>query len=266
MIGAIVGDVAGSRFEFANYRAKDFELLSDKCFATDDTMMTLALAKALLECREDKSDLAQKAVECMRQLGRRYPRSGYGGNFKSWLLSDEPHPYGSWGNGAAMRVSPVCYAAASLDEALVLSDTVTAVTHDHPEGIKGARATVSAMWLAREGKSIDEIRSHIEEHYYKIDFTLDEIRPTYRFDVSCQGTVPQALEAFFEATDFEDAIRNAVSIGGDSDTLAAITGSIAECYWGAPADIIQRIRQFLDPQQLLILDEFNARYSAKRPS
>ena len=263
MIGAIVGDVAGSRFEFANHRSKKFELLADECFATDDSMMTLALAKALLECKADKSDLSQKAVEWMQTIGRRYPNSGYGGLFWEWLLEKNPQPYGSWGNGAAMRVSSVGWAASSLDEALVLSDAVTAVTHNHPGGIEGARATVSAMWLAREGKTREEIKAHIEEHYYKINFTLDEIRPTYHFEPDCQGTVPQALEAFFESTGFEDASRNAVSIGGDSDTLAAITGSVAECYWGVPADIIKRTRHFLDPYQLSILDEFNARYPAK---
>ena len=263
MIGAIVGDVAGSRFEFANHRSKEFELLADECFATDDTVMTLAVAKALLECKADRSDLSQKAVECMQAMGRRYPDAGYGGRFRRWLLQDDPQPYDSWGNGAAMRVSPVCYAAASLDEALTLCDAVTAVTHNHAEGIKGARATVSAMWLARVGKPREAIKAHIEEHYYKLGFTLDEIRPTYRFNESCQDTVPQALQAFFEAESFEDAIRCAVSIGGDSDTLAAITGSVAECYWGVPVDIMQRTRHFLAPYQLLILDEFDARYPAR---
>ena len=263
MIGAIVGDVAGSRFEFANHRSKEFELLADECFATDDTVMTLAVARALLECKEDRSDLSQKAVQCMQATGRRYPHAGYGGYFRQWLAQDDPQSYNSWGNGAAMRVSPVCWAARSLDEALDLSDAVTAVTHDHPEGIKGARATVSAMWLAREGKSQDQIKAHIEAHFYKIDFTLDEIRPTYRFNESCQGTVPQALEAFFEATSFEDAIRGAISIGGDSDTLAAITGSVAECFWGVPQEITDRVGQFLDHYQHLILDEFDAQYPAK---
>lgn len=259
MLGAIVGDISGSRFEWENLKSKEFDLLTYRCHPTDDSNMTLAVAQAILQSKKDWSDLPEQAVEAMRVLGRKYPR-GYGGRFKQWLLSEDPQPYGSWGNGSAMRVSPCAWAAGSLEEALSLSDAVTSVTHNHPEGIKGARAIISAIWLARHGASMLEIRDHIHEHYYPLDFTLDQIREAYSFDVSCQGSVPQAIEAFLESTDFEDTIRNAISIGGDSDTIAAMAGSIAEAYYGIPADIRNHALTFLDETQLGILNAFEQQY------
>ncbi len=260
MLGAIIGDIAGSRFEWNNIKTKDFELLSSikGCMPTDDSIMSLAVARAILNCRKDYSNLRVQATSCMQQLGRRYPSAGYGGRFHQWLFEDNPKPYNSFGNGAAMRVSPCGFAASSIDEAISLAHAVTEVTHNHPEGMKAAEATSVAIFLARNGKSMLEIRDYIEAHYYKIDFTLDSIRPTYSFDVTCQGSVPQAFEAFFESTGFEDAIRNAISIGGDSDTIAAITGGIAEAYYGIPTDIRKHALTFLDKTQLDILNSFES--------
>jgi len=260
MLGALIGDIVGSRFEWHNIKTKEFTFFHPDCRPTDDSIMTLAIGKALLTCDKDRSDLTEKAVLCMQELGRRYPRAGYGGHFRQWLKSEHPKPYNSYGNGSAMRVSPCAYAGATLEEALLLAKTVTEVTHDHPEGIKGAQATTAAAFMALHGSSMDEIRSHIEENYYPMDFTLDEIRPTYRFDVSCQGSVPQALMAFFESTGFEDAIRNAISIGGDSDTLAAITGAVAAAYYGIPEVIRNRTLSYLDEYQTAILTQFEGKF------
>ncbi len=262
MLGAIIGDIAGSRFEFINHRSKDFELLSHKdgCAATDDSIMSLAVAQAILDCGGRTEELGQRAIVRMQQLGRRYPGAGYGGRFIFWLFEDDPKPYGSWGNGAAMRVSPCGFAASSLDEAKAMSKAVTVVSHDHPEGVRGAEATAVAVYLARSGMPMARIREHILENYYNIDFTLAQIRKSYTFDESCQGTVPQALEAFFESTGFEDAIRCAISIGGDSDTVAAITGGIAEAYYGIPADLRSLALTFLDDAQTSILNAFEKKY------
>ena len=237
MIGAIVGDIVGSRFEWHNRKSKRFTFFKEKgksrhpCFFTDDSVMTLAVAEAIMKWRqngaEDYGELSVLTVQSMQEFGRRYPRAGYGGAFRLWLCAQDPQPYNSWGNGSAMRVSACGWSGRTLDEVKAMSCAVTEVTHDHPEGIKGAEATAVATFLARTGKSMEEIKAAIVRDYYPIDFTLDEIRPVYEFDVSCQGTVPQALEAFFESTSFEDAIRNAISIGGDSDTVAAITRAVA---------------------------------------
>ena len=202
----------------------------------------------------------------MQALGRRYPHAGYGGNFRRWLRVENPQPYNSYGNGSAMRISPVGFAARDPEEAKKLSAAVTAVSHNHPEGMKGAEATAAAIFLARSGKSMAEIREHIEQHYYALNFTLDEIRPTYTFDVSCQGSVPQALEAFFESESFEDAIRSAVSIGGDSDTIAAITGGVAEAYYGVPEEIRDMALSYLDDTEMEILIAFSERYQTDAPS
>ena len=256
MIGAIIGDIVGSRFEWDNYRHKDFELFTPKCFATDDSIMTLAIGKALMESKSDWSDLGAQAVRCMQEVGRPYPYCGYGGRFHSWMYSDDPQPYNSFGNGAAMRVSACGFAAKNLEEAKLLSRKVTEVTHNHPEGIKGAEATVVAIYMARTGCSKEDIREVIDCEYYPMNFTLNEIRDTYRFDVSCQGTVPQALMAFFESANFENAIRNAISIGGDSDTIAAITGGIAEAYYGVPDELKRRALEYFDPRLLAIYNAY----------
>ena len=259
MLGAIIGDISGSRFEWNNIKTKEFELLTHYCHPTDDSNMTLAIAQAILQSKGNMKNLADNAVASMRELGKKYPR-GYGGGFKRWIHSPAPKPYNSWGNGSAMRVSPCAWATSSMEEALKMSDIVTEVTHNHPEGMKGARAVTAAIFMARQGASILEIRDHIHETYYPLDFTLEQIRPTYSFDVSCQGSVPQAIEAFLESTSFEDTIRNAISIGGDSDTIAAIAGSIAEAYYGIPSDLRKHALTFLDKTQLDILNAFEEKY------
>lgn len=260
MLGAIIGDIAGSRFEWNNIKTKDFELFTEECYPTDDSIMTLAIAKAILVCGEDHAGLEQETVKYMQEFGIRYPDAGYGARFFDWLFTENPKPYNSFGNGAAMRVSPCGFAAKTLEEAITLSKAVTKVTHNHPEGMKAAEAVSAAIFLARSGKKMAEIRDYIEKKYYKIDFTLDQIRPTYEFDVTCQGSVPQAFEAFFESTGFEDAIRNAISIGGDSDTIAAITGGMAGAYYGIPSGIIIQAAAFLDTDLLKIAAEFEKKY------
>lgn len=256
MIGAIIGDIVGSRFEWNNIKTKDFDLFTAGCFFTDDSVMTIAVADALIRANGNIDVLSEYAVESMQLIGRPYPDCGYGGSFYHWMYSDNPRPYGSYGNGAAMRVSACGFAAKSLEEAKALSKAVTEVTHNHPEGIKGAEATAVAIYLARSGYSIEEIQQHISTKYYPMDFTLDEIRDTYEFNETCQDTVPQALKAFIESLDFEDAIRNAISIGGDSDTLAAITGGIAEAYYGVPQDIKDKALKYLDDDLLQIVNRF----------
>ena len=259
MLGAIIGDIVGSRFEWNNHRSKDFELFTDECFFTDDSVMTLAVAKAILDCKGDYTDLSDKAVAAMREVGRPYPDCGYGGTFGWWMYTEDPQPYNSFGNGSAMRVSACGFVAKTLDEASELSRKVTQVTHNHPEGIKGAEATAVAIFLARHGYTIPDIKDYVDTHYYKMNFTLDEIRDTYAFNETCQETVPQAIKAFLESVSFEDAIRNAISVGGDSDTLAAITGGIAQAYYGVPAACRERAISYLDERLLKILTDFEAK-------
>lgn len=268
MLGAIIGDTAGSRFEFDNCKKKTgWKLLDDNCRLTDDSVMTLAVGQAILDCEgkygEDYGYLSERAVIRMQELGKRYPAAGYGGRFRQWLRSPDPQPYNSWGNGAAMRVSPCGDAAGSLEEALAMADAVTRVTHDHPDGMAGAEAAAGAVYLAGSGCSKAEIRQFIEERYYKIDFTLDQIRKSYRFDVSCRGSVPQAMEAFFESEDFESAIRLAVSIGGDSDTIAAICGGVAGAFYGIGQALRQQEYKFMDAYQQDILQRFESRWKKK---
>lgn len=260
MLGAIIGDIVGSRFEWHNIKTKKFDLFTSDCFVTDDSIMSLAVAQAILDCHGAKDKWGLAAVRRMQEIGRPYPDCGFGGMFYNWIYSDHPKPYGSFGNGAAMRVSACGFAAGSLQEAIMLSKAVTEVTHNHPEGIKGAEATAVAVYLARKGKSIAEIRDYIDGHYYPMNFTLDGIRDTYEFNETCQNTVPQAIMSFLESTDFEDAIRNAISIGGDSDTLAAITGGIAEAYYGIPDQIRKTALKFLDERLLKILVDFEEVY------
>lgn len=265
MIGAIAGDICGSRFERRSHKSKDFELFASSCRFTDDTVMSLAVAQALLDCGEAGfGGLGQAAVRRMRQLGRSYPDAGYDGRFTRWLLAKQPHPYGSFGNGSAMRVSACSWAACSLEEALQLAEQASAVTHNHPEGVKGAQAAAAALYLARTGAGKDEIRAYLQRNFYLLDFTLDEIREAYRFDSSCQGSVPQALEAFLEAESFEDVLRLAVSIGGDSDTIAAIAGSVAEAYFGVPDNIRKQAESYLSGELLEILRRFEAVYPPEK--
>lgn len=240
MYGAFIGDIVGSKYEFHNIKTKEFPLFSKGCDFTDDTIMTVAVAKAILLSRREQYENSGKGkgfqeflIEVMQDFGRRYPHptGAYGGRFANWLCQENPRPYGSYGNGSAMRVSSCGLAAVTMEEALALARASATVTHDHPEGIKGAEAVSAAVFLAKCGKSKSEIRQYIMEHYYNLEFTLDSIRATYKFDGSCQGSVPQAIVAFLESENFEDAIRNVISIGGDCDTTGAITGSIAWVYY-----------------------------------
>ncbi len=268
MLGAIVGDLVGSRFEFNNHKSKDFDLFTEDCFVTDDSIMTLALGQAIMDAVEagpqegfdqDFHDrLAQLAVQHMQTIGRRYPACGYGVRFHRWIVSPDPKPYGSYGNGAAMRVSPAAYVAGSEEEARQIARTLTAITHNHKEGIKGAEATSLAIFMARKAASKEEIREALSRDYYDLDFRIDEIRPHYHFNESCQETVPQAIQCFLESTSFEDAIRTAISLGGDSDTLAAITGSIADAYYGVPDAIRLRALSYLDRDLRAIFDDWTA--------
>ncbi len=263
MIGALIGDIVGSRFEFHTHKAKDIRFFHRRCKPTDDSIMSLAVAKAIVACDGDYAELSQVAVSCMQELGQAYPNAGYGGSFYEWLWESDPQPYHSYGNGAAMRVGPCGFAAQSLEEARELSRKVTQVSHDHPEGLKGAQALTDAVYLARTGATRQDLRAHVCEHYYDIDFTIDQIRPTYQFDVSCQGSVPVALEAFFESTSFEDAIRTAVSVGGDSDTIAAMAGAVAEAYYGVPQDFVLAADNYLDARQSQILASFERRFPSR---
>ena len=258
MIGAIVGDIVGSRFEFDSFKSKKFEFFTDECDFTDDSIMSLAICKAFLEWKsQEYGDLQKKIIASMQKLAADYPNpyGGYGSGFRNWLFNN-PAPYNSCGNGAGMRVSGCAYVAKNLEEAKQLSRIATEFTHNHPEGIKGAEATTVATFLALKGKSMEEIKAEMVKNYYPLDFTLDEIRPDYQFEATCQKTIPQALVAFFESNSFEDAIRNAISLGGDADTLGAITGAVAGAYYGVPEDIRAEALTYLDSALKKILLDF----------
>jgi len=255
MIGAIAGDIIGSVYEWDRIKTKDFDLFRTDCFFTDDTVLTVALAESILTGADYAS--------LMRAYYRRYPGAGYGGFFHQWARVHGSPPYNSWGNGAAMRISAVGFAFDSLEEVLERAGHYTAVTHNHVEGIKGAKATAAAIFLARNGGSKAEIRKYLTETFsYDLVRTVDEIRPAYRFNESCQETVPEAIVCFLDSTDFEDAIRNAVSLGGDSDTIACITGGIAQAHYGVPPDIAERALSFLDADLKQITTRFLSRYCA----
>ncbi|HEL1640721.1 TPA: ADP-ribosylglycohydrolase family protein [Streptococcus suis] len=263
MFGAIIGDVIGSRFEGRDIKSKDFDLFHPNCRFTDDSVMTAAVAASFLGLNEPFDDLEEALVLNMKDFGKLYPRAGYGPQFKKWIESKDSEPYNSFGNGSAMRVSACGHVGKSLEETLTLAERVASVTHNHPEGIKGAQAVAGAIFLARTGKNKEEIRQFVTDNFYNLDFTLDAIRPSYQFDSSCQGSVPQAIVAFLEADDFEDAIRNAVSLGGDSDTLAAIAGSIAEPFFGIPEEIVYRTTDYLPSLIMEVSYYFEQDYPSK---
>jgi len=257
MYGAILGDMVGSRFEFHNYLGKDFEFLTDRSEFTDDTVMTCAVAQALMDSRADFSDLPRKTVEAMQGIGRQFPNCGYGARFYRWMFTDDPKPYMSYGNGSAMRISPVGFAARDVEEAKRLSAAVTAVSHNHPEGLKGAEATAVAIVLAREGGTKAEIRSAMEA-YYDLGMSVDKYRRCWEGHGReiCQIAVPQALTCFLEGEDYEDVIRNCISIGGDSDTIAAIAGGIAEAFYGVPGEYLAQAKAKLDARLLDVAERF----------
>ena len=254
MIGALTGDIVGSIYEFNNIKTTAFPLFQESCCFTDDTVLTVALADALL---------GGKSYEViMRDYYLRYPDAGYGGTFRSWARREIDGPYHSWGNGSAMRTSPVGWAFNSLEEVLIKAEEYAAITHDHPEGIKGAQAAAAAIFLGRTGASKDDIRRYASTTFgYDLSRSCDQIRPGYRFDVSCQGTLPPAITAFLESTDFESALRLAVSLGGDSDTLACITGGIAEAFYGGvPRPVFRQTMDFLDKQLRSVAENFVQHY------
>ena len=238
MWGAVIGDIAGSRFEGSRGGPKTFELFHRRCTFTDDTVCTAAVAYIVVQDLRPDSTL--------QRWCRRHPDRGYGGAFRQWIANPVPEPYGSFGNGAAMRVSPVALLrrGGSLDDALALSDRVTEITHDHPEGIKGARAVTEAIWLALRGEGPETVRGEITTRYgYNLEQSVEDIRPSHRFDVTCQGTVPTALICALESTSLEDSVRNAVSLGGDADTLAAIAGAVGEALHGLPEGLVNTVRE-----------------------
>lgn len=260
MYGAILGDIIGAPYEFdRGNKSKEFPLFCEESHFTDDTVMTIAVAEALLDSqfREDE-DIRQALIQSMRKWGRKYPHAGYGGRFRHWLRSDDPQPYGSYGNGSAMRVSAAGWLFDTLEETRHMARLTAEVTHNHPEGIKGAEATACAIFLARTGSGKEEIRDFIiREFGYDLSRSCDEIRPTYYHVESCQKTVPEAITAFLEGTDFEDVIRTAVSLGGDCDTLTCIAGSIAEAFYGVPAILEAECRSRLPEDMVYVLGRFD---------
>lgn len=284
MLGAIIGDIVGSIYEFDNIKTKEFEFFQENMGLTDDSVMTLAVAKALMDTLETgneegfknlsreiseeklkliqnkfgseinpKTELEANAILRMVEIGNKYPHMSYGTRFRYWL--EEPVPYNSFGNGSAMRVSPVAYIGKNIEEVKFLSREVTKVSHNHEEGLKGAEATAVAIFMARNKCSKEEIKSEMEK-YYSLDFNYEDLVKNYGFDETCQGTVPEAIYIFLESEDFEDAIRTAISIGGDSDTLAAIVGSIAEAYYTIPDAIRKKALSYMDSFERKIYDEF----------
>ena len=253
MIGAIAGDIIGSVYEGNPIKTCDFPLFGRKCDYTDDSVLTVAIAYSILEDKDYTSSL--------KRFGQKYT-AGYGASFYNWLHSSGNEPYNSWGNGSAMRVSPVGFAFNSVDEVLFEAEKSAEGTHNHPEGIKGAQATALAIYLARTGKDKKFIKEEIEARFsYDLSRSLDDIRPTYHFKISCQESVPESLIAFFESEDFEGAIRNAISLGGDADTMACIAGGVAEAFYKhIPDEIIQNVREKLPDEFLEIIDEFYVRY------
>lgn len=250
MIGAICGDVIGSVYEGHNVKSKQFPLFSRKTRFTDDTVLTVAVADAILNHKYFGPTI--------HRYSNQYPKAGFGGKFRDWMKSKHPKPYGSYGNGSAMRISPVGYAFNSIPEVMLLAEKISNISHNHPDAIKGAQAIAVSIFLARNGKSKSEIKSYIETEFgYDLNRTIDSIRQVYKFDVSAKGSVPEAIIAFLESTDYEDAIRNAISIGGDSDTIACMCGGISEAYYKTiPADIVDKVKKLLPPNFLIIIDEF----------
>jgi len=254
VLGAMIGDIVGSVYEWHNIKTTDFPLFSGRCFFTDDTVLTAATAQAIM------NGTNYSAV--YQDFARRYPGRGYGGNFGGWIWAENPQPYNSWGNGSAMRVSPVGFVFNDIEALLAEAKRSAEVTHNHPEGIKGAQSTALAIFMGRQGASKAEIREEISGRFrYSLDRTLDDIRPQYTFNVSCQGSVPEAIIAFLESSDYEDAVRKAVSLGGDSDTIACITGGIAEAFYGGiPQEIADQGRSYLPEEFIKIIEEFRELY------
>ena len=259
IMGAIIGDIVGSRFEFNPIKSKDFEFFNNGDKFTDDTVMTVAIAQSLLEYKAKSGDLSGLAIKNMKAYGKRYPHAGYGGKFRKWLAQPLAEPYGSFGNGSAMRISALAYAAQDLEELHELVDKVTVVTHNHPEGIRGAQAVAAAIFMARMGKSKEDIQEYIEDKYvYDLNRTVEDIvEDGYSFDSTCQGSVPEAIIAFLDGENYEDVIRKAIYLGGDADTQAAIAGSIAEAFYKLPNHVHIYVNKYVDEPLLEIINKFN---------
>ena len=261
MYGAILGDIIGSPFEFdRGNKSKEFELFSPGCEFTDDTVMTIAVAEALMNVEKDADDehIKESIVKSLKYWGKKYPDAGYGARFGMWLLLENPEPYNSCGNGSAMRVTAAGWMTDTLEETRRLARLSAEVTHNHPEGIKGAEATAAAIFMARNGSAKEEIKRYIiEEFDYDLSRTCDEIRPTYYHTELCQQTVPEAITAFMEGSDFEDVIRTAVSLGGDCDTLTCIAGSIAEAYYGVPDELKEEANTRIESDMRTVLESFD---------
>lgn len=255
LYGTIFGDIAGSTYEFRACKNYKFTTVPEKSHFTDDTVMTLAIASWLMK----DPDNLEVLIKEMQFFGNRYPKAGYGGMFRKWLIAEDPKPYNSFGNGSAMRVSPCAWVAKSLDEALILATKSAEVTHNHPEGIKGAQAVAAAIWMARNGSTKEEIKAYIESTFeYDLSRTIKEIKESgYDFDSTCQGSVPESIIAFLESEDYEDCIRKAIWLGGDADTQAAIAGSIAEAFYDMPVRFIGDVEKRLDKYLLSVLNKFN---------
>lgn len=262
MLGAIIGDIVGSVYEWHNIKTKDFEFFKEKCFFTDDSVMTVAVAAAITsyynengyEIKTEK--FKEMLIDSFHRYGKLYPDAGYGGRFREWLYFESRNPYNSCGNGSAMRVSPAGWCAETLETTEKIATLTAEVTHNHPDGIVGAVSTAGVIFLARHGKNKEELKEYMEK-FYSVNFTLDEIRPDYKFSEICKTTVPQAFRAFYEAENFEDAIRNAISLGGDSDTLAAIAGSMAEAFFGIEEDMKNKALSYLDERLLKVVESFS---------
>jgi ADP-ribosylglycohydrolase len=256
MLGAIAGDVIGSAYEWNRVSSRDFTLFSPASRFTDDSVLTLAVASAILE---GGTAGAPDYLKHVLEFARRWPNAGYGGNFRKWFRSDDPKPYNSWGNGSAMRASPVGFLFDSEHAVLSEAKRSADISHDHPEGVKGAQSVALAVFLARKGASKETIKSRIaQDFHYDLSRSIDDIQPHYSFDVSCQGSVPEAIIAFLESTDFESAVRNAIFLGGDADTQACIAGGIAEAFYGGvPAEIASEVQVRLEPEHVEVLRGYN---------
>ena len=260
MYGAITGDIIGSQFEFdRGNKSREFELFGKNCEYTDDTVMTVAVAEALLDAGKDADEktVKEKLVASLKKWGKKYPYAGYGNRFKLWVLSDKSEPYGSYGNGSGMRVSSVGWLYDSMERTREVARWTAEITHNHPEGIKGAESTAAAIFMARHHAAFEEISNYIEDEFgYDLSRTLDEIRPDYCHVEDCMKTMPEAFTCFLEAGSYEECIRNVMYIGGDTDTLGAIAGAIAEAYWGIPEDLIRKAKEYLPDDIKAVVERF----------
>ena len=260
MYGAIIGDIVGSKFEFdRGNKSREFELFTKLDMFTDDTVMSVAVAQAIMDAGKEADEKTVKAnlIKSMKKWGQKYPYAGYGGRFIDWVLSDDPKPYGSYGNGSGMRVSAVGWAYDTIERTREVARWTAEVTHNHPEGIKGAESVAAAIFMARSGASKEAIRSYIVTEFgYDLSRTLDEIRPYYHHVEDCMKTIPEAFECFLEAESYEECIRNVMYIGGDTDTLGAIAGAIADAFWGIPMSFITAANEYLDDELLEVIEKF----------